>query len=167
MSRRPRLLSGASTPFSTPRSLMKERLLRWMRRDRSSCKLAQPSTTRRGTRCCVERKSSSNYPRLSVHQDALRVSTAVDTGSCGHGSIVSIVTGDFLHGVLSFHLWYLLVSNPKNRTVAAVPSFLTLLAESHVEARPLPADRFTLLEVDASKIPSVRISCSFIGANDL
>ena len=95
----------------------------------------------------------------------------VDTGSCGHDFVVSIVTGDFLHGVSSFHLWYLLVSNPKNRTVVVVPSFLILLARSHVElvvvARPLPADTFTLLDLDASKIPSVRISCSCVGANEL
>ena len=91
-----------------------------------------------------------------MRQDALRVSTAVDTGSCGHDFIVSVVTRDFLHGVLSFHLWYLLVSNPKNRSVVVVPSFLILLAKSHVElvivARPLPADRFTFLDLDTSKI---------------
>ena len=99
------------------------------------------------------------------------VSALLLTQAGGHDFIVSIATADFLHGVLSFHLWYLLVSNSKNRTVVVVPSFLILLAKSHVElvivARPLPADRFTFLDLDTSKIPSVRISFSFVGANDL
>ena len=111
--------------------------------------------------CCLDHSlpECEDFPTWRAH---------VDTGSCVH-HLNFIVTGDFLHGVLSFHLWYLLVSNPKTQPLQWFHHFwYSWLNPCGACCRcgPLPADTLKVLDLDASKIPSVRFSCSCVGANE-